>query len=291
MIATPYQDLRSRFGLPLIALLALFLSACSVTQPHRAPVEERAAPSAAPAVEPALVEPKPAQPTEPPRPGNYTVKPGDTLIRIALDQGVGWRELARWNGLDNPNLLEVGQVLRLGPPGAGEAAQSKPVSTARVDTKPLEPKAELKSEPKAATASASSPGPVALPGAPLPEAELAWAWPAQGSVQSAFDDQRNKGLAIAGKAGDPVLAAADGRVMYAGSGLRGYGNMVIIKHNETFLSAYAHNQALLVREDQVVKKGQPIAEMGSSDTDQVKLHFEIRRKGKPVDPARLLPQR
>ena len=100
-----------------------------------------------------------------------------------------------------------------------------------------------------------------------------------------------QGLGLSGKAGDPVLAAADGRVMYAGSGLRGYGNMVILKHNDTYLSAYAHNQTLLVKEDQVVKKGQPIAEMGSSDTDQVKLHFEIRRKGKPVDPARLLPPR
>ena len=104
-----------------------------------------------------------------------------------------------------------------------------------------------------------------------------------------FDEQRNKGLAIGGKAGDSVLAAADGRVMYAGSGLRGYGNMVIIKHNDTYLSAYAHNQALLVKEDQVVRRGQAIAEMGSSDTDQVKLHFEIRRGGKPLDPEKILP--
>ncbi|MBB5204141.1 murein DD-endopeptidase MepM/ murein hydrolase activator NlpD [Inhella inkyongensis] len=110
-------------------------------------------------------------------------------------------------------------------------------------------------------------------------------------MSAGFDEQRNKGLAIAGKPGDAVLAAADGRVMYAGSGLRGYGNMVIIKHNDTYLSAYAHNQALLVKEDQVVRKGQRIAEMGSSDADQVKLHFEIRRKGKPIDPAKLLPTR
>ena len=121
--------------------------------------------------------------------------------------------------------------------------------------------------------------------------EVAWAWPASGSVLAGFDEGRSKGLAIGGKAGDPVLAAADGRVVYAGSGLRGYGNLVIVKHNATFLSAYAHNQALLVKEDQVVRRGQRIAEMGSSDAERVQLHFEIRRQGKPVDPARLLPPR
>ena len=106
-----------------------------------------------------------------------------------------------------------------------------------------------------------------------------------------FDEQRNKGLDIGGKAGDAVLAAADGRVVYAGSALRGYGNLVILKHNSTFLSAYAHNQSLLVKEDQVVKRGQKIAEMGSTDAERVQLHFEIRRDGKPVDPARFLPPR
>jgi lipoprotein NlpD len=110
-------------------------------------------------------------------------------------------------------------------------------------------------------------------------------------VTTAFDDVRSKGLSIAGKAGDPVLAAADGRVVYAGSGLRGYGNLVIVKHNATYLTAYAHNQTLLVKEDQVVRRGQKIAEMGSSDTDRVQLHFEVRRLGKPVDPARVLPTR
>ena len=106
-----------------------------------------------------------------------------------------------------------------------------------------------------------------------------------------FDETRNKGVDIAGKAGDPVLEAADGRVVYAGAGLRGYGNLVILKHNNTYLTAYAHNQALLVREDQAVKQGQKIAEMGSSDADRVKLHFEVRRQGKPVDPLKFLPSR
>ncbi|MDE2454773.1 MAG: peptidoglycan DD-metalloendopeptidase family protein, partial [Burkholderiales bacterium] len=120
---------------------------------------------------------------------------------------------------------------------------------------------------------------------------LSWGWPSSDPVAAGFDDARNKGLEFSGKAGDPVLAAADGRVVYAGSGLRGYGNLVIIKHNGTYLSAYAHNQTLLVKEDQVVRRGQKIAEMGSSDSDRVQLHFEIRRGGKPVDPAQLLPPR
>jgi lipoprotein NlpD len=133
---------------------------------------------------------------------------------------------------------------------------------------------------------------VAVAAAPKdPDEELNWLWPAAGPVLTGFDDAKSKGLAIGGKPGDAVLAAADGRVVYAGSGLRGYGNLVIVKHNNTFLTAYAHNQALLVKEDQVVRRGQRIAEMGSSDAERVQLHFEIRRQGKPVDPARYLPGR
>jgi lipoprotein NlpD len=140
-----------------------------------------------------------------------------------------------------------------------------------------------------AAAAATPAGPTA---AREPDDELVWAWPAAGSVMSNFDEARNnKGVAIGGKAGDPVLAAADGRVVYAGSGLRGYGNLVIVKHNNTYLTAYAHNQTLLVKEDQVVRRGQKIAEMGSSDAERVQLHFEIRRLGKPIDPVRLLPPR
>jgi lipoprotein NlpD len=148
----------------------------------------------------------------------------------------------------------------------------------------------------AASGSAAAPTPVAT-GAPPPAAarepddDINWLWPAAGSVTAGFDEGKTKGLVIAGKVGDPVLAAADGRVVYAGSGLRGYGNLVILKHNTTYLTAYAHNQALLVKEDQVVRRGQKIAEMGSTDADRVQLHFEIRKQGKPVDPAKLLPPR
>ncbi len=127
--------------------------------------------------------------------------------------------------------------------------------------------------------------------APGSEDELAWIWPTAGTVIAGFDENRNKGLDIGGTAGDAVVAAADGRAVYVGAGLRGYGNLIILKHNNTYLTAYAHNQTLLIKEDQTVRKGQKIAEMGSSDSDRVKLHFEIRRQGKPVDPARYLPPR
>ena len=146
--------------------------------------------------------------------------------------------------------------------------------------------------PVTGAASAVAPSATASPPTRPADEALDWAWPASGPVVVAFDEARGvKGLSIAGKAGDAVLAAADGRVVYAGSGLRGYGNLVIVKHNSTFLTAYAHNQTLLVKEDQAVRRGQRIAEMGSSDADRVKLHFEIRRQGRPVDPAKLLPTR
>jgi lipoprotein NlpD len=153
------------------------------------------------------------------------------------------------------------------------------------------PPAQASSAPAAAASAAK---PVATPSTPpasssAAEDEVAWIWPAQGPVLAGFDEAKNKGLDIAGKAGDTVVASADGRVVYAGAGLRGYGNLIILKHNNTFLTAYAHNQTLLVKEDQSVRKGQKIAEMGNSDADRVKLHFEIRRQGKPVDPAKYLP--
>ena len=121
--------------------------------------------------------------------------------------------------------------------------------------------------------------------------EVAWIWPASGKTVGTFSESGSKGVDIAGKAGDPVIAAADGRVVYSGTGLRGYGKLVILKHNNTYLSAYAHNQNILVKEGQSVSKGQKIAEMGNTDADQVKLHFEVRRQGKPVDPLKYLPVR
>ncbi len=157
--------------------------------------------------------------------------------------------------------------------------------------------------PNVSASKLPAPGVVVSPAVPVPAApvapadpanadeEVGWIWPAAGAVLTAYDEAKNKGLDLGGKVGDPVYAVGDGRVVYSGAGLRGYGNLIILKHNNTYLSAYAHNQTLLVKEDQSVRKGQKIAEMGSSDTDKVKLHFEIRRLGKPVDPARYLPAR
>lgn len=212
------------------------------------------------------------------KPGYYTVKPGDTLIRIGMDNGQSGRDIARWNNLTNPNLIETGQVLRVLPPQQEQAVATKPANAAIPNATPA---------PTATSQAASAP---AQPTAPsvAEDAAISFQWPARGNLISGFDESKNKGLDIGGKAGDPVLAAADGRVVYAGAGLRGYGNLIILKHNNTYLTAYAHNQALLVKEDQVIKRGQKIAEMGSSDADQVKLHFEIRRQGKPVDPAKYL---
>lgn len=210
------------------------------------------------------------------KPGYYTVKPGDTLIRIGMDNGQSGRDIARWNKLDNPNLIETGQVLRVVPP-----APDAPV--ARVTT----PSAAA--SPMPAASAPTQPVTPVTPAAPsAAEDAISFQWPARGNLISGFDESKNKGLDIGGKVGDPVLAAADGRVVYAGAGLRGYGNLIILKHNNTYLTAYAHNQTLLVKEDQVIKRGQKIAEMGNSDADQVKLHFEIRRQGKPVDPAKYL---
>jgi lipoprotein NlpD len=206
--------------------------------------------------------------------GYYTVKPGDTLIRIGMDNGQSWRDIIRWNKLDNPNLIETGQVLRVAPP-APEVAVARPATS---------PVTASTSAPP--TAAASAPAPLPAPSAA--EEAISFQWPARGNLISGFDESKNKGLDIGGKVGDPVVAAADGRVVYAGAGLRGYGNLIILKHNNTYLTAYAHNQTLLVKEDQAIKRGQKIAEMGNSDADQVKLHFEIRRQGKPVDPAKYL---
>lgn len=157
-----------------------------------------------------------------------------------------------------------------------EAARSTPPATATA-----EPRVEAPPEVKPPSVDAVPAGPD----------DVAWVWPASGKLIAQFSDSGSKGITVGGKAGDPVLAAGDGKVVYSGTGLRGYGKLLIVKHNATFLSAYAHNQNLLVKEGQSVSKGQRIAEMGDTDSDQVKLHFEIRRQGKPVDPLKYLPQR
>ncbi len=275
----------SRFW--LAALTLLVLAGCTSSPRAPAPVETRgastrtSAPAAAPAAETVKVMPGAENAG---KPGYYTVQRGDTLTRIALDHGHSWRDLASWNNLPNAHLIEVGQVLRVAPPGAT-------VEASGVVVQPIGGSAEVATSAKPAAAPAPAPAPTSASAPSANDEGLGFAWPASGTVVAGFDEAKNKGLDIAGKAGDPVLAAADGQVVYAGAGLRGYGNLIILKHNNTFLTAYAHNQALLVKEDQKVRKGQKIAEMGKTDADRVKLHFEIRRQGKPVDPAKYLPAR
>lgn len=284
-----------RRWLALTLMVASLLAGCASGQRVLAPVEDHgkspaamtsAAPSSKAEAEKVLPGAENAG-----KPGYYTVRQGDTLTRIGLDNGQAWRDLAKWNNLDNPNLIETGQVIRVAPPQAAVETAGvvvRPVSNSGAAAK--SPAGEAKDKNSSANAQAA-PVPTATTAASGDEG-LAFIWPASGPLLGGFDEAKNKGLDIGGKAGDAVMAAADGQVVYAGAGLRGYGNLLILKHNNTFLTAYAHNQTLLVREDQKVKKGQKIAEMGNSDsTSGVKLHFEIRRQGKPVDPAKLLPAR
>ena len=277
----------------LAMALVLLLSACASKVTQRAPVEDRNNNSARSSSTPTPSDSTKLMPgsENAGKPGYYTVKPGDTLIRIALESGQGHRDVARWNALENPNKIEVGQVLRVVPPASEESVVAKPVASSKVSSTPLQSQTQsaAKNEPAPA---AAAPAAVSESVAKSGEDNVSFAWPAKGTIVGAFDESKNrKGVDIGGAAGDPVLASADGKVVYAGGGLRGYGNLIILKHNNTYLTAYAHNQSLLVKEDQTVKKGQKIAEMGNSDTDSVKLHFEVRKLGKPVDPAQYLPAR
>lgn len=280
-----------RFALPCAVGASMALLVACGTTVNKAPVEVRAGSSSAASVVDASIKPLLGSENAG-KPGYYTIRPGDTLIRIGLDSGHNWRDIARWNNLENPNQIEVGQVVRLSPPSsdAVTASSAKPVSSPVASTamtsKALPP-AQPASGPIAPTTAAAPASNSSTPTGG--DDELAWIWPAKGTVLAGFDESKNKGLDIGGNAGDAVIASADGRVVYSGAGLRGYGNLIILKHNNTYLTAYAHNQTLLVKEDQNVKKGQKIAEMGSSDSDRVKLHFELRRQGKPVDPAKYLP--
>ncbi len=298
----------------LISLVGL-LTACSTTH-NSAPVSERRIGGTSPSK--AAAEDR----------TTYTVKKGDTLYRIALDFGQSYSEIVAWNNLANPNDIKVGQVLRVAPPDAASArsggAQTGAVAVSSgVESRPLSapatstasnknaPRGEKRpysdstlaelQKPEGAVVAAPATAPkaatpaektvdVAPATAAVDDDSVAWMWPAEGKVIATFDDGK-KGIDIAGKSGQAVMAAGAGKVMYAGSGIRGYGNLVIVKHTSNLLSAYAHNKAILVKEGQNVTKGQKIAEMGDSDSDAVKLHFEIRQQGKPVDPSKFLPNR
>lgn len=307
--------------LVFLGMVVSLLAACSTTQTSAPVIDRSSSVSSKPAIDASrstAVVPKPEGK------GYYTVKKGDTLYRIALESGQSYRDIVAWNNLTNPNDIKVDQVLRVAPP---EGAQTAAVVTgsAGLEVKPLAPAgatqqglgsnktgprgdkraysdsnlAELQkpdnggvtAQPAAAPSTPRAEPEKSVPVAAVSEDDaVSWGWPADGKVIATFDGAK-KGVDIAGKAGQPVLAAAGGKVMYAGSGIRGYGNLVIVKHTNNLLSAYAHNKTILVKEGQVVTKGQKIAEMGNSDTDSVKLHFEVRLQGKPVDPSKYLPPR
>lgn len=251
----------------LMGCMALGLVACSAPRgTGPAPVVDRSLP----------VSGQKRSPSQD-KPGFHTVRPGDTLYRIGMDTGQAWRDIQLWNALNDPNAIEVGQVLRVSPPVTSSAPASAPAAPGSVTIKPVEPTANV------TTPATTSP--------PVVANVFSAVWPANGPITVAFDDNKSKGISIAGKAGDPVLAAADGRVVVSGAVIRGLGNLVVLQHPNGFLTAYAHNQTLLVKEDQVVRQGQRIATMGSSDSDTVRLHFEVRRQGKPVDPTAFLPKR
>ena len=291
--------------------LAALLSGCGTTGVQAPVVERHPSSSSAAASDPRDRDP-----------AYYTVKRGDTLLRIALEHGQNYRDLVAWNDLSNPNDIKVDQVLRVLPPngdtgGAQTSAIVMPPVTEIKPAAPVVPKktgprgekraysdatlAELRADggssdvkpaPAPAATVAAAPGAAATPAAAAPgDEKISWMWPSEGKVIGTFDEGKNKGVDIAGKAGQQVVAAGAGKVMYAGSGIRGYGNLVIVKHSNSLLSAYAHNRSILVKEGQNVNKGQAIAEMGDSDADRVKLHFEIRQQGKPVDPSKFLPNR
>jgi lipoprotein NlpD len=289
-----------------IALLMMslgLLGACS-TSTRQAPVIDRPLAGNSHNIRPAApVAPAAEAPKEDAR-GTYTVRKGDTLLRIALDHGQSYRDLVSWNNLADPDDIKVGQVLRVSGPERVAGVQTLPVPMP--DTRPVPPRktgprGDKKPFSENNVAEAQKPeakveasAPAITPGVTVTASDdekLSWMWPSDGKIVATFDEGKNKGIDIAGKAGQQVMAAGAGKVMYAGSGIRGYGNLVIVKHSNSLLSAYAHNRSIVVKEGQNVTKGQVIAEMGDSDADSVKLHFEIRQQGKPVDPSRFLPSR
>lgn len=273
----------SSTGLPGIMLLAIFLLSACAGPSGMAPVDDRS---------------RGGQRAHQVTSGSHVVQRGDTLYSIAFRYGWDWKQLAANNGLRQPYTIYPGQRLSLATRSAGRSA-----AVARAPARPATPTPEAIPAPtrqpvSSAPASAPTQSPVArqTPAAtPKPTASASvsgWQWPAQGPLIARFqsNDSLNKGIDIAGQLGQPVKSAANGTVVYAGRGLLGYGDMIIVKHDETYLSAYAHNSRLLVKEGEQVKVGQTIAEMGSSGTDRVKLHFEIRRRGQPVDPLGYLPK-
>ena len=294
-------------------IAAIFLAACSSE-----PVRDSSAGSKVKTTEATRMQEAGEQDW---RPATHQVLKGDTLYSIAFYYGLDYHELADLNGIKNPSVISIGQVLQL------FAISNKAVANVANDSAPVA--VTIKEQPKLvkyvyneaavaqidnvqngkASSLASSvtnvPSGVKAPVTPIAKVEprvdapvlntdedaLQWTLPTSGKIIAQFSEAANrKGIDIAGKLGQEIVASAPGKVVYSGSGLRGYGKLIIIKHNKTYLSAYAHNDKILVKEGQSIKRGEKIAEMGNTDAEQIKLHFEVRRLGKPVDPAKYLPK-
>ncbi len=280
---------------------ALGLSGCASDGP--APVEDHSLNAGSSRPRPAALPPKPAAAPG----GSYRVQRGDTLYSIAFRHGVDFRDLAEWNGIAPPYTIYPGRELRLGP----ARASSKPPIAQASPPRPAAPPSQVPPRPAPSTPVASTPPPTdagpparvgspttppaatAPPSEPVASGDIAWRWPADGQVIGGYvaGDPMRQGIDIAGKAGAPVKAAADGTVVYSGNGLIGYGELIIVKHSPGVLSAYGHNQKRLVQEGDKVRAGQTIAEMGSSGASRDELHFEIRKNGKPSNPLDYLPRR
>ncbi|MHB8760199.1 MAG: peptidoglycan DD-metalloendopeptidase family protein [Thiobacillus sp.] len=297
----------------LAAALALLLMLAGCAAPGYAPVSDRTSGRGARAD-----APRPTPQIAPSKNGLHTVQSGHTLYAIAFANGLDYREIAIWNKLESADRILVGQVLRLTPP-AGEveitplddepAPAAQPLAEARVLREPqavllpyseanwaqvTRPAAAAEPTPPRPAAPAAAPPAATAPASqnPVPTAPVdAWLWPVEGRLAGRFGAAGGKGIDIVGQRNAPVIAVAPGKVVYSGSGLRGYGRLLIVKHAGEYLSAYAHNETILVKEGDAVAAGQKIALMGDSDADRVKLHFEIRRYGKPLDPLNYLPER
>jgi lipoprotein NlpD len=285
----------------LSALITLMLTGCGTNALNQAPVVERSLATAskpnAPVTSTTTVQahssavtstaasntrPTPVSPPVAPIVTGYTVKRGDTLYGIALENGLAYRDIAAWNNITNPNYIQAEQILRLSAPPVDPSATATsatavpvPISTGSISVSP----------PLAATLPSAVPATVPTTG------DIVWSWPVKGKIVESYTEGKSKGISIGGNIGDAIFAAADGKVVYSGSALKGYGPMLIIKHNDVYITAYAHNSKLLVKEEQTVKRGQHIADMGNLQTEdgKPKLHFELRRNGKPLDPTKILP--
>ena len=266
---------RLRRPLFVAGALSLAILAGCASKGTRAPVVDMTGGQPAPSAQPG---------------GSYVVKPGDTLYKIARANNVDIESVKRWNNLSDPNQISVGQVLKMSG-GSSGGTQTAPVASAKPQPRPLDqPEAPVASLPPPDSSATPAPAPVEVKPSPraADAAVINWAWPANGAIVQTFNAS-SKGIDISGALGDPITAAADGLVKYGGNGVRGLGNLIIVEHQNGFITAYAHNRALLVKTGQNVKRGAKIAELGQTDTTSPRLHFEIRRQGTPVDPMQYLP--